>query len=200
MGGALGQALVLIISSLGSLYLLAVLLRFLLQAARADFYNPVTQAIVKFTSPLIVPLRRLIPGYRGLDFATLVLALILNSLFTGLALLAAGFTNVAIGTIISWSFVGIVAFILNIYFWSLLVSVIASFIAPFSGHPVLLLIHQLLEPLYNRVRRILPPMGGLDFSPILMFLGIQVLEILVVTTLRQQLGMGEVVAKLVIGV
>lgn len=200
MGGALGEALVLVISSLGSLYLLAVLLRFLLQAARADFYNPVTQAIVKLTSPLVVPLRRVIPGYRGLDFATLVLALILNSLFTGLALLVSGFTNVAIGTIVAWSFVGLIAFILNIYFWSLLVSVIASFIAPFSGHPVLLLIHQLLEPLYNRVRRILPPMGGLDFSPILMFLGIQVLEILLVTTLRQQLGMDGIVAKLVIGV
>lgn len=200
MGGALGQALVLIITSIGSLYILAVLLRFLLQAARADFYNPVTQAIVKITSPLVVPLRRVIPGYRGLDFATLVLALILNCLCTGLALLVSGYTNVAIGTIVAWSFVGILAFTLNIYFWSLLVSVIASFIAPFNGHPVLLVIHQLLEPLYNRVRRILPPMGGLDFSPILMFLGIQVLEILLVTTLRQQLGMGDVVAKLVIGV
>jgi YggT family protein len=200
MGGALGQALVLIISSLGSLYILAVLLRFLLQAARADFYNPVTQAIVKITSPLVVPLRRVIPGYRGFDFATLVLALILNSLCTGLALLVSGYTNVAIGTIVAWSFVGLIAFILNIYFWSLLVSVIASFIAPFSGHPVLLVIHQLLEPLYTRVRRILPPMGGLDFSPILMFLGIQVLEILLITTLRQQLGMGDIVTKLVIGV
>jgi YggT family protein len=200
MGGAFGEALVLIISSLGSLYLLAVLLRFLLQAARADFYNPVTQTIVKITSPLVVPLRRIIPGYHGFDFATLMLALLLNSLFTGLALLVSGYTNVAIGTIVAWSFIGLIAFILNIYFWALLVSVIASFIAPFNGHPVLLLIHQLLEPLYNRVRRLLPPMGGLDFSPILMFLGIQVLEILLVTTLRQQLGMGDVVAKLVIGV
>jgi YggT family protein len=200
MGGAFGEALVLIISSLGSLYLLAVLLRFLLQAARADFYNPVTQTIVKITSPLVVPLRRVIPGYHGFDFSTLMLALLLNSLFTGLALLVSGYTNVAIGTIVAWSFVGLIAFILNIYFWALLVSVIASFIAPFNGHPVLLLIHQLLEPLYNRVRRLLPPMGGLDFSPILMFLGIQVLEILLVTTLRQQLGMGDVVAKLVIGV
>ena len=200
MGGAFGQVLVLIIGSLGSLYLLAVLLRFLLQAARADFYNPVTQAIVKITTPLVVPLRRIIPGFRGFDFATLVLALILNSVFTGLMLLASGYTNVAIGSIVAWSFVGLIAFILNIYFWSLLVSVIASFIAPYSGHPALLLIHQLLDPLYSRVRRILPPMGGLDFSPILLFLGIQVLEILVVTTLRQQLGMGDVVAKLVIGV
>jgi YggT family protein len=200
MGGALGQALVLIISSLGSLYLLAVLLRFLLQAARADFYNPVTQAIVKVTTPLVAPLRRLIPGFRGFDIASLVLALILNSLFTALTLLASGYTNVAIGSIVAWSFVGLIAFVLNIYFWALLVSVIASFIAPFNGHPALLLIHQLLDPLYSRVRRLLPPMGGLDFSPILLFLGIQVLEILVVTTLRQQFGMGDIVAKLVIGV
>lgn len=200
MGGAFGQVLVLIISSLGSLYLLAVLLRFLLQAARADFYNPVTQAIVKLTTPLVVPLRRLIPGIGGFDFAALVLALLLNSLFTGLMFLAAGYTNVGIGSIVAWSFVGLIAFILNIYFWSLLVSVIASFIAPYSGHPALLLIHQLLDPLYSRVRRLLPAMGGLDFSPILLFLGIQVLEILVVSTLRQQLGMGDIVAKLVIGV
>lgn len=200
MGESLGKALVLIIGSLGSLYLLAVTLRFLLQAARADFYNPVTQAIVKLTSPLVVPLRRIIPGLRGLDFATLILALLLNSVFTALMLLVSGITSVGIGSIVAWSLVGLINFMLNIYFWSLLISVIASFIAPFSGHPVLLLIHQLLEPLYSRVRRILPAMGGLDFSPILMFLAIQVVEILVVTTLRQQLGLGENAARYVIGV
>ena len=80
MGGAFGQAVVLIINTLGAIYLLAVLLRFLLQAARADFYNPLTQAIVKLTSPLVNPLRRVIPGYRGIDFATLLLALLLNAL------------------------------------------------------------------------------------------------------------------------
>lgn len=200
MGGSFGQALVLLINSIGGLYILAVLLRFLLQAARADFYNPVTQAIVKITAPLVNPLRRIIPGYRGFDFASLVLALLLNCIATALMITASGFALVPIGTIISWSFVGLVAFILNIYFWSLLISVIASFIAPFSGHPILLLIHQLLDPLYKRVRGIIPAMGGLDFSPLFLFLGIQILEILVVNTLAQNLRMTAQVTRVVIGI
>lgn len=200
MGGALGQALVLVINTAGSIFLLALLLRFLLQAARADFYNPVTQAIVKLTSPLLNPLRRVIPGYRGFDFASLVLALIISSIATALMILASGFSLINIGTIISWCFVGLLAFILNIYFWSLVVSVVASFIAPFSTHPALLLVHQLLEPLYSRVRRILPSMGGLDFSPLFMFLGIQILEILVITPLASNLRMNDLVARLVIGI
>lgn len=200
MGGALGQALVLVINTAGSIFLLALLLRFLLQAARADFYNPVTQAIVKLTAPLLNPLRRVIPGYRGFDFASLVLALIISSIATALMILASGFALINIGTIISWCFVGLLAFILNIYFWSLVVSVVASFIAPFSAHPALLLVHQLLEPLYSRVRRILPSMGGLDFSPLFMFLGIQILEILVITPLANNLRMNDLVARLVIGI
>ena len=196
----MGQALVLVINSLGGLYILAVLLRFLLQAARADFYNPLTQAIVKITSPLLNPCRRIIPGYRGLDFAALVLALALNSGATALMIIASGYTLIGVGTIVSWAFVGLLAFILNIYFWALLISVIASFIAPYSGHPILLLIHQLLDPFYKRVRRIIPAMGGLDFSPLFMFLAINILEILVVNTLAQNLRMSEQVTRIVIGI
>jgi|Laugrespbdmm15sn_2_1035079.scaffolds.fasta_scaffold35150_2 YggT family protein len=200
MGGAFGQALVLVINSLGGILILAVLLRFLLQAARADFYNPLTQAIVKITAPLVTPLRRIIPGFRGLDFATLILALLLNVLATALMILASGYAMMDIGTIVSWAFVGLIALILNIYFWALLISVIASFVAPYSGHPVLLLIHQLLEPFYKRVRSIIPPMGGLDFSALFLFLGIQILEILVVNPLAQNLSMSEQVTRIVIGI
>ncbi|MDR0779586.1 MAG: YggT family protein [Pseudomonadales bacterium] len=179
MSGTFGQVLSLLITSLGSLYILIVLLRFLLQAARADFYNPVSQAIVKLTTPLVVPLRRLIPGWHGLDFATLVLALVLNCVATALLILAAGYQLPALSLILSWSAIGLVAFILNIYYYMVLLSVVASFIAPFSAHPALLVVHQLLEPLYRRIHRVIPPMGGLDFSPLFIFLGIQVVEILV---------------------
>jgi len=178
MGAALGQAVNLIINSVGGLYLLAVLLRFLLQAVRADFYNPVTQVIVKATTVLLAPLRRIIPGWRGFDFASLVLALLLNSVFTALMILFAGFNLPAIGTIVSWAFAGILSFLLNIYFYALVISIIASFIAPFSGNPALLIVQQILEPLYSRIRRVLPPMGGLDLSPIFIFLAIEVLEVL----------------------
>jgi len=186
MGAALAQTLTLIIKSLGGLFLLAVLLRFLLQAVRADFYNPVSQAIVKITAPVLLPFRRVIPGYRGIDFASLVLALVLNSIFTTLLVLIAGFKP-DIGIMVAWAFIGLISFFLKIYFWSLIISIIASFVAPFSGNPVLLVVYQILEPLYSRIRRIIPPMGGLDLSPIFIFLAINVIEIMVIGTLGRGL-------------
>jgi len=189
MSGTLGEVIRLLVSSLGGLYIMVVLLRFLLQAAHADFYNPVTQAIVKLTGPPLRPLRRLIPSWRGFDFATLVLALLLNSIATALLIMAAGYNLPSIGLIVSWSAVGILAYILNIYFYAVLISVIVSFIAPFSAHPVLLVVHQLLEPLYERLRRIMPSMGGLDFSPLFIFLGISVLEIMVIGPLASHIGL-----------
>jgi YggT family protein len=186
MGAALAQTLTLIIKSLGGLFLLAVLLRFLLQAVRADFYNPVSQAIVKVTAPILLPFRRIIPGYRGIDFASLVLALVLNSIFTTLLVLIAGFRP-DIGIMVAWAFIGLIGFFLKIYFWSLIISIIASFVAPFSGNPVLLVVYQILEPLYSRIRRIIPPMGGLDLSPIFIFLAINVIEIMVIGTLGRGL-------------
>jgi YggT family protein len=197
MSGTLGQVVSLLISSLGSLYILIVLLRFLLQAARADFYNPVSQAIVKLSAPLVTPFRRIIPGWRGFDFATLVLALVLNCLATALLILAAGYALPNIGLIVSWSAVGLVAFVLNIYFYAVLISVIVSFIAPFSAHPVVLVVHQLLEPLYRFIHRVIPPLGGLDFSPLFIFLGIQVVEILVTGPLSARLGL---IPQLVLGI
>lgn len=187
MSGPLAQALTLIIKSIGGLYILAVLLRFLLQAVRADFYNPVSQAIVKITSPTLAPFRRVIPGFRGFDFASLVLALALNSIATALIILLAGFKLPGISIIVSWSFVGLISFVLDIYFYALIISIIASFIAPFSGNPLLLVVYQILEPLYSRVRRIIPPMGGLDLSPIFIFLGINIIEILLINPMAQGL-------------
>ena len=187
MGGALGQVVNLVVNSLGALFILAVMLRFLLQAVRADFYNPLTQAIVKITAKPLAPFRRVIPGYRGLDFASLVLALVLNSLFTAIMILAAGFSLPGIGIIISWAFVGLISFLLNIYYFGLIISVIASFIAPFSGNPILLMLYQILDPINSRVRRVIPPMGGLDLSPLFIFLGIKALQIVLLTPLVQQL-------------
>jgi YggT family protein len=187
MGGALGQIVTLIVENLGALYILAVLLRFLLQAVRADFYNPLTQAIVKITAAPLAPFRKVIPGYRGLDFASLVLALVLSSVFTAIMILAAGFGLPSIGIIVSWAFVGLISFVLNIYYFGLIIQVIASFIAPFSGNPILLMIYQILDPINSRVRRVIPPMGGLDLSPLFIFLGIKILQIILLAPLVQQL-------------
>lgn len=174
--GAIGNVGVLLVQTLGGLYLLAILLRFLLQIARADFYNPFTQAIVKVTDPAVRIFRRFVPGYRGVDFASLVLALLLQCVFTTLLMILEGERISGLGQVITWSVLGLLSFVLNIYFWSMIVSIIASFIAPYSAHPALSLIRQLTEPLMGPFRRLLPSMGGLDLSPIFVFLALQIIR------------------------
>ena len=178
--GALGSVGVLLVSSLGGLLLLAILLRFLLQLARADFYNPLTQAIVSITDPGVQIFRKFIPGYRAVDFATLVFALLVQIIATCLLMLSHGLSLPGVGLIVSWSAVGLFSFVLNIYFWAIIISIVASFIAPYSAHPALILIRQLTEPVMAPFRRILPTMGGLDFSPILVFLTIRIIQTVVI--------------------
>ena len=200
MGSSFGQLIVLVVNTLGHLVMLALLLRFLLQANRADFYNPVSQALVKMTAPVLNPLRRLIPAWRNFDLATLLVALLFGTLASALMIFSAGYVLPGIGTLLSWAFLGMLSYILKIYFWGLLISVIISWVAPYSGNPALLLIQQILDPLQRLFRKVIPPMGGLDLSPIFIFLGIQVVEIMLVGTLRQGLGLGQQAAMFVIGV
>lgn len=193
---ALRDALLLVINTLGGLYIAAVMVRFLLQSARADFYNPVCQAIVQITSPLLNPLRRVIPGWRRLDVASLVLALLLNTAATELMVFVATGGLLSPGKALSWALTGLISMTMDIYFYAMLVMVVASFVAPFSGHPILLAVNQLLQPVYRLSHRILPPMGGLDFSPLLLMLAIKVVEILVLNPLAGSLN---VYPELVIG-
>jgi YggT family protein len=176
--GAFGNVAYLLVNTLGGLYVLSVLLRFMLQVARADFYNPFTQAIVRVTDPAVRAFRRVIPGYRGLDFASLILALVAQCVCTFLLITTSGYAVPGAGLIITWSVVGLLSFILNIYFWAMMISIIASFLAPYSGHPALSLVRQITEPVMEPFRRLLPAMGGLDLSPIFVFLALQIIRML----------------------
>jgi YggT family protein len=170
----------LIVSTLGTIYLMAILLRFLLQLSRADFYNPITQMIVRFTDPGVLLFRRFIPGIRGIDLSSLVYAILFQCAAMYALIFMSGYSFPGFGLILTWGLAGILNFILNIYFWGMLISIIASFIAPFSGHPALVLVRQLTEPVMAPFRRILPAMGGLDLSPIFVFLAIQIIRITLV--------------------
>ncbi|WP_420589100.1 YggT family protein [Bacterioplanoides sp.] len=170
------QVGMLLINTIGSIVLLIVLLRFLLQLVRADFYNPISQFIVKATNPVLIPLRRVIPGFGGLDVASLVLAYGVQVLFMAGALLVMGY-GLPWANIIIWSLVAIFALIIKVYFWGMLITVIASWIAPNSYNPALILINQILEPVVRPIRQKMPDMGGLDLSPIIILLGIQIVEI-----------------------
>ncbi|MBQ0732246.1 MAG: YggT family protein [Oleispira antarctica] len=183
----LTQVGMLVINTLVGLYLLVVVLRFLLQLVRADFYNPVSQFIVKATNPLLIPLRKVIPGWGGIDIASLVLALLVQAIAVVLILLLNGIQppiQVAL-----WASIGVLSLLLKVYFWGLLITVIASWVAPNSYNPVLILINQILEPVMKPIRKIMPDMGGIDLSPIIMFLLIQVFEVLLVQGLAKASGM-----------
>ncbi len=152
--------------------------RFLLQACRADFYNPISQGIVRFTDPLLRPIRLVLPGYKNLDFAALVAVWI-----TQIVLLVsiASITQIAMELIpvLIVSLREMLLLFVSGIRWIILIVIIASFIAPGSQHPILSLLRQITEPVLAPARRLLPPMGGLDFSPILVFLLLGVIEIVV---------------------
>ena len=154
----------------GSLYLSVILLRFLLQTARADFYNPISQLLVRLTNPVLIPLRRVIPGMFGVDIASIVLAVLFHWLIMQIMILVAGGGLIPPHYMLAWSLIGIALNIINLYFFAGIVIFITSFIAPYSQHPALMLVRQLMEPLMAPVRRFLPATGGLDFS--LFFVGI----------------------------
>ena len=109
------QVGMLLINTVGSILLLIVMLRFLLQLVRADFYNPISQFIVKATNPVLIPLRRVIPGFGGLDIASLVLAYGVQVIFMAGALLVMGY-GLPWANIVVWSLVAIFALIIKVYF------------------------------------------------------------------------------------
>ncbi|WP_221793600.1 YggT family protein [Oceanobacter mangrovi] len=178
----------LLINAIGSLVLLVFLLRFLLQLVRADFYNPISQFIVKFSNPLLVPLRRIIPGFGGLDVSSLLLAYGAQLITMALILLVSGYMIPWLN-LIAWAAVGLLSLLLNIYLWGGIIVAIASWIAPNSYNPALILINQILEPAIRPIRNLIPPIGGIDLSLLVLFLFLQLFEILVLSPVAMAVGM-----------
>ncbi len=195
---AFTQVGLLLINTIGSLFALVVLMRFLLQLVRADFYNPISQFIVKVTNPLLIPLRRVIPGFGGLDLASLLLAWLAQCVYIGAVSMMIGL-GLPWANLLVWGTIGLVSLLFNIYFWGLLIVVIASWIAPNSYNPALILINQILEPVMGPIRAKMPDLGGLDLSPLIFILALKIAEIVLLTPLYQ---LGQVpfeLAKVVVG-
>ena len=189
MGGSYaGNAGIFLIQTLFGLYAGAVMLRFLLAMVRADFYNPVSQFLVKVTNPPLLPLRRIVPGLMGIDMASVVLLLALEA--TKLLLIGAvqGFGIPPLALLVL-TLAEVLALLINIYFFTVLVQVILSWVNPGGHNPAVALLYSINEPIMGRARRILPPMSGFDLSPILVLIGLQLLEMLLVTPIRD-LGRG----------
>jgi YggT family protein len=185
----LSTAAVYILQTIGSLYLLIVLLRFILQLVRADFYNPLSQFIVRATHPLLKPLRKVIPSFAGLDLASLVLAILVQLVLMALVLMLMGYGLGDPLQLLVWSIIGVTALFIKVFFFALIISVILSWVAQGSHNPAAELINQICEPLLVPIRRILPSMGGLDLSPIVAFLVLNLIDMLVVRNLAVMTGM-----------
>ena len=197
--GQVGSALAQIFNTIAGLYLLFVVARFLLQLAKADFYNPISQAVFRATDPVVRIFRSFIPGYKGIDFSSLILAFIVQFIAISVTILLYGGAIPSVGFIITWSFIGVLNFIILFYYYALIASIIMSFVMMFSGnmnpHPILLLVWQITEPIMAPFRRVIPPMGGLDFSPIFIFLIIGLIR----NFIYQTFGVNEQIALVVIG-
>lgn len=188
----LNTAAIYVLQTLGSLYLLIVLLRFVLQLVRANFYNPLCQFIVRATQALLKPLRRIIPSLFGLDMSSLVLAIIVQMILMALTLLLMFGTTGDPLHLLLWSIISVTALFLKIFFFALIISVILSWVAPGSHNPGAELVNQICEPALAPFRKIVPNLGGLDISPILAFLVLKLLDMLVINNLAAMSGMPDV--------
>ena len=174
---------VFLIQTLFSLYILALMLRFLLQWVRADFYNPLVQFLVTITNPPLLPLRRYVPGFMGLDMATVLLMVVLSMLQWLLILSIGGRDSSLIGLLI-FSVAELLRLLFNVFFWAVIIRAVLSWIAPDPRQPAIAVVGQLTEPVMRPARGLIPPISGLDLSPIVVLLALQLLQMLLVAPLH----------------
>ena len=160
------QALYYIIQTIGQLLLLLLLLRFWLPWFRADFRNPIAQGILRLTSPIIIPVRRLLPSVGRLDTATILVAYVLQFLLITVLVALQGrlFDAVPIAIVTA---IELVILSLNLFFFVILIRIILGWFAPATHNPLTMMLHSLAEPILAPFRRWVPPMGGIDISPIM---------------------------------
>ena len=154
---------------------LLFLIRFLLQASNADFYNHLSQAIIKVTDKVANPIRIFLKPYRNFDFASALAAYLISLGFFIL------FT-VAANSSIDWPNTFVIAFartaeiLLSFYWWSILLTIVSSFFVQQGVHPAIALLQELVEPLLSPARKLIPALGPIDLSPILVLFTLSLLQ------------------------
>jgi YggT family protein len=171
-----------LISTLFSLYILAVMLRFILGAVRADFYNPVSQFLVRITNPLLVPMRRIIPSFRQYDTSALLLMLLLQLVSLVIVVMLRG-VSVSFITLLLAAIGELVVLTFNVFIFAIVIQVILSWINPGTYNPVNALLYSITRPVMGPIQRLIPPVSGIDLSPLVALIGLQVLKMLVLPLL-----------------
>ena len=178
MNNALSDIAVTIASPLFSLALFLIAMRFLAQLCGVSPYNPISVGIRTVTNPIVAPVNRLIPAGKRLNIGAIVALILCQTAYIAIMLwILSRFDAFNIVPALIWSALGAAGLLINIIFYSVLAIIIVSFLAPQSNHPAVEFLWQLTEPVMAPIRSIIPPMGGLDFSPILLFIGINVIRV-----------------------
>lgn len=168
--------LIFLIDTLFDIYITIVLLRFLLQVVGADFYNPISQFIVTATQKPVVVARRLIPSFRGLDIASLTLVALL--IFIKLSiLLALGGIQPSISALIFQSIYDLVQLVFNVFIYAIIIQAILSWVNPDSYNPVSAILASLTWPVLRHAKKLIPPTGGFDLSPIIAIIGLTFIKL-----------------------
>jgi YggT family protein len=175
---------VFLIDTLFSLYIFAILLRFLFQWVDADYYNPISQFLIKITHPPLRMFRRFIPSVGRVDTGSLVLMLGLQML-SGYLIFMLQDTRITFAALSLWAIVQLLDLLFNVYFFAIIIRAVLSWVSPGSYNPAVSLLYSLTEPLLRFSRRLLPPIGGIDLSPLIPLIGIQLAKMLVLPPLQQ---------------
>lgn len=188
------QALHLLITLAFDLYTMVVAVRFLMQVTRANYYNPLAQAVVKLTNPVLVPLRRVIPGFKGQDIAALVLCLLLIvTKILVFKVLSLGQVDIAgyglQSSALTLPLMAVLAPIdllnlfINVFLFSMIILAVLSWVSPGGQNPAAEVLADISRPVTDPVRRWVKPIGGLDFSLLIAMVLLNLLKILLVGTL-----------------
>lgn len=180
------QALAFLIDAIASLFILAALLRFWMQALRAPARNPIAYFSMALTDFAVKPLRRVIPGLFRLDLASLVVALLLEFIDQVILLLLAGgspFENPAVlSVVLFFAFVKLIRLTIYIFMGAIIIQAVLSWVSPY--HPVAPFFDALSAPLMRPVRKVIPPIGGVDITPVFVLIFLQLLLMLPVAWLE----------------
>lgn len=176
--------LVFLIDTLFSLYVLAVMLRFLLQWTQADFYNPISQFLVKITHPPLRVMRRFLPAVGKIDSSSLLLALVLQ-IFANFTILAIKGVTIGIAGLVVLSFTDLLKMVLDIFVYAIFAGAILSWLAPVGYSSASSLLYSLTDPVLNVCRRLVPDFGGIDLSPLAALVLLQLAKMMLLPPLHQ---------------
>jgi YggT family protein len=178
MNSALSDIAVTIASPLFSLALFLIAMRFLAQLCGVSPYNPISIGLRSITDPIVAPISRLVPAGKRLNIGAVIALIVCQVIYIAVMLaLISRFDAFNVLQSLIWSTLGAAGLLINIVFYSVLAMIVVSFLAPQSNHPAVEFVWQLTEPVMAPLRNFIPSMGGLDFSPIVLFIGINVIRV-----------------------